>query len=271
MEPAQPPVALTIAGSDCSAGAGLQADLKAFSACGVYGVTAVSSLVVEAPGTVRRVEAQMPEVVAEQVRLLSETFPIAAAKTGLLASAEVVEAVQEALGATSFPLVIDPVAVASTGDSMVGPGFAEALRRLMEARASLVTPNRKEAEELLGSPIANSEEAKSAAEELAQQLGCPVLLKGGHFEGKDCVDYLAEGHQIEAITGTRVPDGDIHGTGCTYSAAITARLAQGFDLAEAVRLARRYLHETLAAAYVWPKIQGDSVKALAHFPENSQT
>ncbi len=271
METAQPPVALTIAGSDCSAGAGLQADLKAFSACGVYGVTAVSALVVEAPGIVSRVEAQLPEVVAEQVRLLSDTFPIAAAKTGLLASADVVRAVQKVLEPTTFPLVVDPVAVASTGYSMVGPGFADALREFIEKRASLVTPNRKEAEELLGKPIASCDAAKEAASALSRELGCPVLLKGGHFDGSECVDFLAEGNRIESITGARIPDGDIHGTGCTYSAAITARLAQGFELAEAVRLARRYLHETLAAAYVWPKIRGESVKALAHFPENSQT
>ncbi|MEM1297533.1 MAG: bifunctional hydroxymethylpyrimidine kinase/phosphomethylpyrimidine kinase, partial [Verrucomicrobiota bacterium] len=200
METVEPPVALTIAGSDCSAGAGLQADLKAFSACGVYGVTAVSALVVEAPGTVQRVEPQMPGVVAEQVRLLSETFPIAAAKTGLLASAKVVKAVQRALTTTAFPVVVDPVAVASTGDSMVGPGFAEALREFITARANLVTPNRAEAEQFLDRSISSSKEATSAADELAQILGCPVLLKGGHFEGEECVDFLAEGNRVEAIT-----------------------------------------------------------------------
>ena len=262
----QPPVALTIAGSDCSAGAGLQADLKAFSACGVYGVTAVTALVAETPGNVTRVDPQLPEVVAEQVRVLVETFPVAAAKTGLLASAEIIRAVGEILKKSRFPLVVDPVAVASTGDSLVQPGFAEALREFVEKRATLVTPNRGEAELWLGSEIESSDNAKEAAAELEKNLGCAVLLKGGHFEGTDCIDYLAHSGKVEKISGERVPQGDVHGTGCTYSAAITARLAQGFDLVEAVRLARRYLHETLASAYAWPRQDGDSLRALAHFP-----
>ncbi len=269
MDSPQLPVALTIAGSDCSAGAGLQADLKAFSACGVYGVTAVTSLVAEAPGKVVRVDPQLPEVVAEQVRVLLETFPIAAAKTGLLATAEIVRATGKILEGSSFPLVVDPVAVASTGDSLVGPGFADALLDFIQEHAMLVTPNRSEAEAMLGHAIDSGSQVEDAAQALARQLGCAVLLKGGHFEGDDCIDVLAHTDKVVPISGKRVPEGDVHGTGCTYSAAITARLAQGFALEEAVRLARRYLHETLAAAYVWPRSDGNSLRALAHFPDSA--
>ncbi len=273
MDFAQPPVALTIAGSDCSAGAGLQADLKAFSACGVYGVTAVTALVAETPQTVARVDPQLSEIVAEQVRILTATFPIAAAKTGLLATAEIVRAVGEILEKSQFPLVVDPISVASTGDSLTGRGFEAALRNFVENRATLLTPNRGEAEKWLGRAIETTTHAEDAAADLAANLGCAVLLKGGHFEGRDCVDFLAHGGKTEAISGVRVPEGDVHGTGCTYSAAITARLAQGFDLAEAVRLARRYLHETLAAAYVWPDAgQGEGgIKALAHFARSADS
>ena len=265
--PEQMPVVLTIAGSDCSAGAGIQADIKAFSALGVYGLTAVTSVVAEAPGKVTQVQPQPAPIVGTQVKLLLESFPVAAIKTGLLATPEIVYELIPLLEDCAVPIVIDPVAIASTGDRLVQGGFEEAQRRLIESCATLITPNRSEAESFIGKQTETAEEAASL---LADQLDCAVLVTGGHFEGKECVDILVQAGKTKSIHGVRLPEGDVHGTGCTYSAAITARLAQGFELEEAVRLARRYLHQTLAECFLWPNPANESspMKALAHFPKS---
>lgn len=260
-----PPVALTIAGSDCSSGAGIQADLKAFSAAGIYGLTAVTSVISEVPGQVAQIQPMPAEMVRSQVQVLQTSFPIAAAKTGLLATAEIVDELRELLQTHPWPLVVDPVAVASTGTSLVGPGFREAMAQFIPRCATLVTPNRGEAEELLGTAINSPEHA---AEKLADRYGCAVLLKGGHFDGTHSIDYLAHDSGVEPISRERLPIGEIHGTGCTYSAAITAQLARGLQLAEAVHAARDYLQESLKNALSWADEGGKSVKALEHFPKS---
>lgn len=265
MADSHPPVALTIAGSDCSAGAGIQADLKAFSACGVYGLTAVTCVVAEVPGEVGRIHPQPPELVGEQIRMLLGAYPVRAIKTGLLATAEIVRAVSRILEGVALPVVVDPISVASTGDELGSEGFREALVEFIRDRATLVTPNRAEARQLLGSESGNPAED---AIEISDRLGCAVLLKGGHFDGAESVDWLAQNGRVELVTGPRIEGLDVHGTGCTYSAAITARLAESYDLRTAVLLARAYLNDALRGHFVWTRPDGaPPVKALAHFPK----
>jgi hydroxymethylpyrimidine/phosphomethylpyrimidine kinase len=262
------PVALTIAGSDCSAGAGIQADLKTFSALDVYGLTAVTSVVAEVPGDVAAIQQLPAKLVGEQIRILLRNFPVAAIKTGLLGSAEVIREVAAALESTTIPVVIDPVSIASTGDRLAEDGFENELRKFIESRANLVTPNRAEAQQLLSRPI---EDARGSAIELSANLGCAVLLKGGHFEGSESIDWLAQNQNAVPISGLRIEGLDVHGTGCTYSAAIAAQLALGREMVEAVRLARAYLHSTLANHLHWPALSGGKdVKALAHFAKPGQ-
>lgn len=267
MEADSPPIALSIAGSDCSAGAGIQADLKTFSALGVYGLTALTSVVAEVPGKVAAMRQLSADFVGEQVRILLEAFPVAAIKTGMLGSAEVVREIDSALDSSPAPLVVDPVSIASTGDRLASDGFESALREFIENRATLVTPNRSEAEQLLGSPIENAE---AAAAELSGKLGCAVLLKGGHFEGRESIDWLAQNAETQPISTPRIEGLDVHGTGCVFSAAIAAKLALGEELAEAVRQARAFLNQALVGHHRWAAAGGEAVKALAIFPNPGQ-
>ena len=239
------PVVLTIAGSDCSAGAGLQVDLKTFTALGVYGTTAITCVVAERPGRVGSITAIPPERVAEQIRLVAEAFPLSAIKTGMLFSRAIIEAVDEALRPlleAGVPLVIDPVMRASTGDSLMDRSALGALGKLM-ARATLVTPNRSEAELLWGQPISNLRDQERAARELAKKFGGPAMLvKGGHFRGAEAVDVLANGvGKMRHFKTPRIPGTDPHGTGCTYSAAIAAGLGKGLTLEEAIRAGKEFV------------------------------
>jgi hydroxymethylpyrimidine/phosphomethylpyrimidine kinase len=239
------PVVLTIAGSDNSGGAGLQADLKTFTILGVYGASAVTCVVAEHPGRVLNITPIPPSRVADQVRLVLEAFPVAAIKTGMLFSAEIIEAVEGALEPAlkaGVPLVIDPVMVASTGRVLMKPQALRMLRRLI-ARADLVTPNRDEAALLWGRPIANLAALDEAALALAKEFGRPsVLAKGGHLKTGQAVDALASPDgKLRHFEAKRIPRIDPHGTGCTYSAAIAAGLARGLPLARAVALGKRFI------------------------------
>lgn len=251
-----PPIVLSIAGSDCSAGAGIQADLKAIEANGAFALTAVTCVVAETPGNVAAIEVMPTKLVGEQVRMLLDAYPVAAVKTGLLASAAIADEVSMQLANVEAPIVVDPVAVASTGDDLTQSGFAESIVNFIRDRATLLTPNRGEAQQLLGDEI---EDGREAALRLANMLGCAVLLKGGHFEGDESIDWLAAGDENEAIRAPRIDGLDVHGTGCAYSSAIAARLANGEDLIDAVRQARAYLHEALVNHHQWGEL-----KALAN-------
>ncbi len=239
------PVVLTIAGSDNSGGAGLQADLKTFTVCGVYGTTAVTSVVAEHPGKVLNITPIPPERVADQIRLVNESFPIAAMKTGLLASAEVIAAVEEAIApilAKRVPLVVDPVMVASSGKTLLPEDAIDALRRLIR-KATVITPNRDEAQLLWGRPIGNLDELAEAALALAKEFAGPsVLVKGGHLKTDVAEDVLVYPNgTIERFQAPRVPNVDPHGTGCTYSAAITAMLGRGKSVSEAVAFGKKFI------------------------------
>lgn len=260
-----PPVVLSVAGSDCSAGAGIQADLKTFSTHRSYGLTAVTSVVAETPHEVVSVHVVPPQVLSEQLDLLLSSYPVAAMKTGLLPSPEHIAVVAE----SNLPpfLVVDPVSVASTGDALGRGDLIAAFSDLLLPRACLVTPNLGEANALLGRSITSREDVPAAAAEIAHRFGCPVLLKGGHFEdagGPD--DYL---HQNDAsaqwIKGDRIDATDVsHGTGCTLSAAITANLAHGCDVLSAVTRAKSYLTKALAEGIRWHQPGKPTIGGLRH-------
>src|ERR1041385_8376699 len=175
------PVALTIAGSDSSAGAGIQADLKTFSALGVYGLTAVTCVVAETPGRVSKIEPVSAALVREQIEVLLREFPVAAIKTGLLFSAEIIREIASVLReARSIPLVIDPVMVATSGDSLLQDNAIRSYEQELFPHAALITPNLDEAAQLIGKPIGDLQAMREAGEILAKKYGVSILLKGGH-------------------------------------------------------------------------------------------
>lgn len=254
------PVALTVAGSDCSSGAGLQADLKTFSTLGVYGLTAITCAVSEIPGKISRIEALSPGLLHDQVSLLCRTFPVAAIKTGVLCSGAHVESLVRALDDVSFggPLVIDPVMVASSGDPLIGKDGIEACESLLFPRAALITPNMEEAGRLLNRPVSSERDLEPAARELAERYGVSILLKGGHLDGPDAIDFLClAGGATERLSSPAVSGVATHGTGCTCSAAIAAHLARGRSLPDAVREAKSFVTRAIGAAYRWDSPNGE--------------
>lgn len=246
------PVALTIAGSDSGAGAGIQADLLTFAANGVYGTTALTCLTAQNPDGVSAVHPCPPEVVREQILQVRRFYPVKAAKTGMLLDAPIIRAVAAELAqGAALPLVVDPVMVATSGARLLREDAVEALVRDLIPLAAVVTPNLDEAEILLGRRPRETEAGMMAdAAELARKLGVAVLLKGGHAAGDRLVDVLADagGRVLATCRATRVPDIDTHGSGCTLAAALAARLARGESLADAVASAHAYLQSALAEA-----------------------
>jgi hydroxymethylpyrimidine/phosphomethylpyrimidine kinase len=230
-------VALTIGGSDPSGGAGIQADLKTFHQFGVYGEAVVTLVTVQNTVTVSRVEVLPPELVTAQIDAVVEDIPPAAAKTGALGSPEVVRAVARAAARFSFPLVVDPVLVSKHGAPLM-EGGAGAWQELL-AHAALVTPNIPEAEVLTGSG-----DPRTAARRLCEMGAGAVLIKGGHLEG-DATDILFDGTNWFEFQAMRIDTRHTHGTGCTLSAAITAGLAGGLPLTDAVARAKRFVHEAI--------------------------
>jgi hydroxymethylpyrimidine/phosphomethylpyrimidine kinase len=256
----QTPVALTIAGSDSSAGAGIQADLKTFAALGVYGLTAVTCVVAETPGRVSKIEPVSAALVREQIELLLRSFPIAAIKTGLLFSAEIIREIASALGEhRSIPLVIDPVMVATSGDPLLQDDAMGMYERELFPRAALITPNLDEGARLLGKPISDLQAMREAGETMANKYGVSVLLKGGHLAGDQAIDLLFLNGNIIEFSAPFSRGIATHGTGCTYSAAITAGLATGLPVEEAVRRAKNFVSAAIAQHYAW----GD-IHALNH-------
>jgi hydroxymethylpyrimidine/phosphomethylpyrimidine kinase len=262
MKPA-PRIALTIAGSDCSAGAGIQADLKTFQHFGVHGLTAVTCVVSETANVVRAVHPVPVAVVADQVELLLDAFPVAAVKTGMLFSAAHVRVVADLLAARpGVLLVVDPVMIASTGAPLLEPDAVALYQKCLLPLARLITPNVPEAEALLGQAISGLADLEDAAQALAGRYGTNVLLKGGHLEGGECVDLLFENGRVFRYATARLEVPGSHGTGCTLSAAVTARLALGDSLPAAVAAAKDYLTNTLRHSYGFEVSGGEPVHAL---------
>jgi len=264
------PVALTIAGSDSSAGAGIQADLKTFGALGVYGLTAITCIVAETPGLVSEIEAVSAEMVCAQIEVLLKSFPVTAIKTGLLFSGEIVSAVARTLRAHAArgttTLVIDPVMVATSGDLLLRDDAVEAYERELFPLATLVTPNLGEAARLLGEPIGDLEAMRTAGARLTEKYRIPVLLKGGHLSGEDAIDLLFNAGNVLELSAPFSRGIATHGTGCTYSAAITAGLASGLSLEGAVRRAKKFVTATIAQHLSWETGSGASLHALNHSP-----
>lgn len=245
-----PPVALTIAGSDCSAGAGIQADLKTFQYHRVHGLTVLTSVVAESPREVAGLEVLPLGMIESQLDLMLASYPVRAAKTGMLCRADIVAMVAQRFAKhADVALVVDPVMIASAGASLLEPAAIGAYEKELFPIARLITPNLPEAERLLGSGIATADEMQEAAENLSSRYGCGVLLKGGHLAGELCVDVLACKGRVERFEQPRIAAVAGHGTGCSLSAAICARLALGDSLSEAVAAGRRYLLQTLKSAY----------------------
>jgi hydroxymethylpyrimidine/phosphomethylpyrimidine kinase len=238
------PVALTIAGSDPSGGAGIQADLKTFHQFGVYGEAVLTLLTVQNTVRVSRVEVMPPGLVLEQIAAVLEDIPPAAAKTGALGSAEMVAAVAGAAAGFRFPLVVDPVMVSKHGLPLLPPDAVGAIRDLLLPRAALITPNVPEAEALTGMKIGNPEQMRAAACRLREMGARAILIKGGHMEG-DAIDLLFDGREWHEFGGERFETRHTHGTGCTYSAAITAGLARGLGLSDAVALGKTFIHQAI--------------------------
>jgi hydroxymethylpyrimidine/phosphomethylpyrimidine kinase len=266
------PVALTIAGSDSSAGAGIQADLKTFSALGVYGLTAITCVVAETPGRVSKIDGAGAEMVGEQIKVLLNSFPVAAIKTGLLFSGEIVAEVARTLrahrtkGNSAIPLVIDPVMVATSGDLLLRDDAIESYERDLFPLAALLTPNLGEATRLLGEPVQDLAAMREAGHKLAKKYRIPILLKGGHLAGEKAIDLLFVNGTIVEFSAPFSRGIATHGTGCTYSAAITAGLASGLSLEEAVRRAKKFVTAAIAQHRSWRSESGAPLQALNHSP-----
>jgi len=250
-EPAGPgpaiAVALSVAGSDPSGGAGIQADLKTFHAFGVYGAAVITTLTVQNTRGVQAVHPVAADVVLAQLDAVDDDLAIGAAKLGLVPTVALAEALGERLHRRPLPrLVVDPVLVAGSGDALAAAGTAAALRALLP-HALLVTPNLAEAAALTGRPVEDVAGMREAAQALVDLGATAALVKGGHLPERP-IDVLLVDGAVHELDAERVPAGPTHGTGCTLSAAIAATLAGGEDLVAAVARARRFVHRGLAAA-----------------------
>jgi hydroxymethylpyrimidine/phosphomethylpyrimidine kinase len=244
MQAVKKPVALTIAGSDPSGGAGIQADLKTFHQFGVYGEAVITLITVQNTRGVQRAECLDAELVADQIRAVIGDIPPAAAKTGALGNRAIIEAVAELARDFSFPLVVDPVMASKNGVALLGNDALEALKTFLLPHVFLLTPNLEEAAILTGVEVRDISGMRQAAEKLARMGPQAVLVKGGHLAG-DPIDILFQQGEWTEFASPRIETRHTHGTGCTFSAAITASLAVGQNLPEAVRRAKCYITEAI--------------------------
>jgi hydroxymethylpyrimidine/phosphomethylpyrimidine kinase len=234
--------ALTIAGSDSGGGAGIQADLKTFAAHGVYGTSAIAALTAQNTQAVLGVYPVPAEFVVAQIDAVACDIAIHGVKTGMLATPAIVEAVAAALARWAFPfVVIDPVMVAKSGDQLLAEAAVQSVRRTLIPRAAVVTPNRMEAEVLLGRSVLTRDDARDAARRLVDLGAGAAVVKGGHFDETDVVDLLFDGSDVHEFRHPRQQTRNTHGTGCTFAAALAANLALGHALPDAVRRTTDYV------------------------------
>jgi hydroxymethylpyrimidine/phosphomethylpyrimidine kinase len=240
-------VALTIAGSDGSGGAGIQADLKTFQALQVYGVSAVTAVTVQNTQRVYAVQEIDPQIVYDQIACLFEDMTIHSVKIGMVASAALIDAVARALSETAGPpVVLDPVMISSSGYPLLRPDARQALIERLLPLATVVTPNIPEAEALAGGTIANPDQMEAAARRIAELGAANVVVTGGHLAGDLATDILFDGRSFQHLDTPRLEVPAPHGTGCTFSAAIAACLAKEAELIDAVRQAKRYVTGAIA-------------------------
>lgn len=240
--------ALTIAGSDSGGGAGIQADLKTFSALGVFGMTAVTALTAQNTTGVFGIVEMSPDFVAQQIDAVVTDIGVDAAKTGMLSSAGIIAAVADRVRHHRIPnLVVDPVMIAKSGAPLLRPEAMDALKTILLPLATVVTPNLHEACALTGQEITTVADMEDAARRIRNLGPRYVVVKGGHLEG-DAVDVLYDGEAFTHLKETRVPTHNTHGTGCVFSAAIAAELAKGRTVRDAVRVAKRFVSDAIRAA-----------------------
>ena len=241
--------ALTIAGSDSGGGAGIQADLKTFMAFGVYGASAITAITAQNTLGVRAIHEVPPDVVAAQIDAVLEDIGADAAKTGMLSSTPIIEAVADRLRAHSVAaLVVDPVMIAKSGDALLRPEAVRALRELLLPMATVVTPNAPEATVLSGLEVRDLASAREAARRIRDLGPEMVIVKGGHLGGERSDDLVFDGRSFEILSGPRIGTPHTHGTGCTFSAAIAACLARGLEPLAAAREARAFLQGAIEHA-----------------------
>ena len=240
------PVALSVAGSDCSGGAGLPADLRTFDRLGVSGTCCVTAVVAQSPGRVQMIEAMPADLVEEQLNEVAGALSIEAAKIGMLPTEEVAEAAADFFnGHPDIPLVVDPVMCASAGTRLADEAVLKVYQDRILKRADLTTPNLHEAEQLLGTKITGMEDFMATAGAIAEKFGCEVLLKGGHFDTEtDWVrDAWHDGSTLTIFEDSRIDVPDLHGSGCVLSAAITGYLAKGTGMQIAIEKGRELLRK----------------------------
>jgi hydroxymethylpyrimidine/phosphomethylpyrimidine kinase len=263
-----PPI-LTIAGSDNSAGAGAQADLKTISALGGYGLTAITCVVAEVPGKVGAIQPIEPAIVAEQIRLCFAAFPVAAVKTGMLYSREIIAVVCDTLAecvenaGRAVPLVVDPVMVATSGDPLLQKDAVSLYRERLFPLATVVTPNLDEVRTLLGHAVRSVAEMRAAGAALVAQAGTSFLVKGGHLRERVATDLLCTRDGVAEFSAPFVEGVSTHGTGCTYSAAIAAGLGKGLALRDAVAQAKTFVTRAVTHFLRW-EYAGQRTDALNH-------
>lgn len=263
--------ALTIAGSDSGAGAGIQADLKTFAAHGLYGTCVVTTVTAQNTGGIDAVFPLSTDIVRAQIEAVVTDIAPDATKIGMLSTAAVVETVAEALAAHALRhVVVDPVMMAASGAELLDPAGVAALRAVLMPRASVVTPNVSEAEVLAGMPIQTIGDAIEAAKRIVRSTGASaVIVKGGHLAMADAVDVVFDGRAVRELRGPRLENIHVHGTGCTFAAAVAAQLARGLSLVDAASEAKAYVYEAIRRAIP----VGHGRHPLDHFwrhvPDNS--
>ncbi|WP_108976332.1 bifunctional hydroxymethylpyrimidine kinase/phosphomethylpyrimidine kinase [Leptospira ryugenii] len=258
------PIVLTIAGSDSGGGAGVQADLKTFSSLGAFGTTVFTCLTAQNPDGVSAIHTVSLDFIKQQLDAVFQYFPVLACKTGMLFSEEIISLVSEYMRSKPVKLVVDPVMVATSGAKLLQDDAILALKEKCIPLASLITPNLDEAKLLLGKDIPSSSALESAAKELYEIYKVPILLKGGHLkDSKSAIDVLFDGKAIYSYQKPFLDLVNTHGTGCTYSSAITTFLAKGDSLPEAVGNAKEYLHRALETSVTTGK-----TKHLFHFAKD---
>jgi hydroxymethylpyrimidine/phosphomethylpyrimidine kinase len=244
------PIALTIAGSDSGGGAGIQADLKTFAALGVHGTSAITCLTAQNPRGVLGIQACAPALLRRQIEAVFAELSPAACKTGMLLSRDLIRVVADCLTSRRrLPLVVDPVMVATSGARLLKPSALRAMCDGLLPLATITTPNKDEAEWLLGNPIHDEEDLREAARALHRRFGCAALVKGGHLRGRsEAVDILFDGRDEWLLCAPFVRGISTHGTGCTYSAALAGHLALGQPLAQAVARAKEFITQAIASS-----------------------
>lgn len=243
------PIALTIAGSDSSGGAGIQADLKAMMALGVYGASVLTTITAQNTHSVTAVHELPPAFITAQLDAVASDLQVGATKTGMLGSQSVIEAVVDGVKRHDLgPLVVDPVMISTSGATLLPADALTSLKRDLLPLATLVTPNSLEAARLARRPVSTLQEARTAALAIAELGGAAVLIKGGHLDptGERAIDLLWDGQTFTTFSQPRLDVRHTHGTGCTYGSAIAARLAHGDELVTAIATARAYLQGAIA-------------------------